>query len=157
MKKIYLDTSVISFLEAHDAPDKMEITRKWWNKGRLYSQIYISELTLREIQNCPEPKRSKLLKELSSINFGYIKINKAIKSLAEHYISQNIIPVKYKDDALHIAIATLSNCDIILSWNFKHMVKLKTIREVNNINRQLGYKTINIMAPSELIKKEGSD
>jgi len=59
---------------------------------------------------------------------------------------------KYEDDALHIAIASVNNLDVIVSWNYKHIVKLKTKREVTGINALLGYKEIEIYSPLEVIE-----
>ena len=67
------------------------------------------------------------------------------------YIKEGIIPVKYQDDAFHIAIATVNNMDAILSWNFQHIVKLKTKREVVGINLIMGYRPIDIYTPWEVV------
>ncbi|MDP9750395.1 type II toxin-antitoxin system VapC family toxin [Thermoanaerobacter pentosaceus] len=158
MKKIYLDSSVISFLEAHDAPDKMEITRKWWNEYLLKGKykVYISDLTLAEIADCSEPKKKMLLSYIQKYN-AFVKIfsNKKTEELARVYVEQKVIPQKYIDDAVHIALAVINRLDIIVSWNFKHMVKSKTIQEVNKINRRYGYPYIDIISPLNLIKEEG--
>ncbi len=71
--------------------------------------------------------------------------------LASKYIKEGIIPKKYIDDAFHIAIASVNNLDAIVSWNFKHIVKLKTRREVKAVNLLLGYKEIEIVSPQEVI------
>ncbi len=71
------------------------------------------------------------------------------ESLASEYIRREIIPSAYFDDALHIAIAVTSNADILVSWNFEHIVKRKTRIEVNLVNSLLGYRNIDIIAPPE--------
>jgi len=76
--------------------------------------------------------------------------NSEIKALAEEYIVKGVIPVKYFEDALHIAVATVNSLDILISWNFEHIVKLKTKREVNVINVLLGYGEIEIIEPAML-------
>ena len=134
--KIYLDTSVISHLKATDAPEKMESTLKFWEElTQEKFDIVISNLVLEEVGNCSEPKLSKLLDYLQKISFVNIDITEEIEVLAQKYIDERIIPSKYNDDALHIAAASANNCEIILSWNFKHMVKYKTIIGVNGINK----------------------
>ena len=60
--------------------------------------------------------------------------------------------MKYQDDANHIAVASIHNCDVILSWNFKHIVKVKTKREVAGINLLKGYNSIDIYTPREIIE-----
>ena len=66
-------------------------------------------------------------------------------------ISERIIPVKHRDDTYHIATATVNNMDAILSWNFQHIVKMKTKREVVGINLIEGYKPIDIYTPGEVV------
>ncbi|MBE3579025.1 MAG: type II toxin-antitoxin system VapC family toxin [Caldanaerobacter subterraneus] len=152
MKKIYLDTSVISFLEAYDAPDKMEITRKWWNEYLLKGKYkpYISSLVLDEINRCPEPKKQRLLKYIMESDFiEELKISVPVIELAKTYIENQIISPKYLNDALHIAVATVNNIGIITSWNFRHMVKQKTIKEVNKINKSENYPDIVIITPQD--------
>ena len=57
----------------------------------------------------------------------------------------------YSEDALHIAIATLNKMDYLLSWNFRHIVKIKTRRIINKVNLSLGYSELSIITPAELI------
>lgn len=59
--------------------------------------------------------------------------------------------MKYRDDALHLAIASVENMDILVSWNFDHIVRLKTKHGVTGINTLLGHKVIDIISPSELL------
>ena len=67
------------------------------------------------------------------------------------------MPQKYQDDALHIALATYNEADAAISWNFKHMVKLKTIRGVNGINKLLGYKELEILTPKAGFRRTTMD
>ncbi|MEW6070098.1 MAG: hypothetical protein AB1485_05725 [Candidatus Thermoplasmatota archaeon] len=71
--------------------------------------------------------------------------------LGDKYVEQKIIPARYRDDALHIAIGVLNELDVIVSWNLRHMVKLKTVNGVNSISRKLGYKQIDIRTPGEVV------
>ncbi|MCP4989321.1 MAG: type II toxin-antitoxin system VapC family toxin [Colwellia sp.] len=74
--------------------------------------------------------------------------------LAYEYIKRGIIPSKYEDDAFHIAVASVNNLDAIISWNFKHIVKLKTKKEVFGTNLLMGYKEIDIYSPMEVIEND---
>lgn len=116
--------------------------------------VCISDLVTQEIDKCPEPKRSCLAKFMKEINYQEVLVNPESIDLANQYIKANIIPIKYEEDALHIAMATILNCNAIISWNFNHMVKLKTILGVNGINSTLGYKSIEIVTPMSLTKGE---
>ena len=75
----------------------------------------------------------------------------AIK-LAEIYITEGALTNKSYNDALHIALATLNNADVLASWNFKHIVNLDRIRLYNSINLRFGYRLIEIRTPREILK-----
>ncbi len=77
-----------------------------------------------------------------------------MEDLADIYVGEGLIPPKYRNDALHIAVATVANMDIMVSWNFKHIVKMKTISLVGYLNAKEGYKNIRIFSPEEVIDDE---
>jgi hypothetical protein len=79
-----------------------------------------------------------------------LEFDEECRELAWEYITRNIIPRKYEVDAFHIAVATVNNLDAIISWNFEHIVKLKTKREVTGTNLLLGYKELDIYSPLEV-------
>ncbi|RAJ76681.1 hypothetical protein CLV59_108201 [Chitinophaga dinghuensis] len=81
-----------------------------------------------------------------------IKTTDKANELAKTYISHGALTNKSFNDALHIALATLNNADILASWNFKHIVNLNKIKMYNSINLQLGYRTIEIRTPREILK-----
>ena len=156
--KLYLDTSVPSFLFADDSPEKREVTVQFWDvlKMGLYD-IVISDILLTEISRAKVPSSQELEDKLSEIILEIVSVNEDIFSLAQKYIDEGIIPQKYQDDALHIAIATYNEADALISWNFKHMVKLKTIRGVNGINRMLGFKELEILTPQSWIQEDNNE
>jgi predicted nucleic acid-binding protein len=82
------------------------------------------------------------------------EINNAIIDLRSEYISSGIVTEKSLDDALHVAIATVSCCDLIVSWNFKHIVHFDKIPKYNAVNVLNGYKKIGIYSPPEVISYE---
>lgn len=156
--KLYLDTSVPSFLFADDSPEKREVTIQFWEilKLGLY-EIIISDILLTEISRSETPSSQELENKLSEIVVEIISVNEDIFSLAQKYIEEGIIPQKYQDDALHIALAAYNEADALISWNFKHMVKLKTIRGVNGINRMLGFKELEILTPQSWIQEDNNE
>lgn len=145
--KIYLDTSV--FGGCFD--DEFS---KWTiplfndiNEG--LHQAVISDLTLLEME--PAPKR------VSDLMFGVIDGGAALiqttaesEELAEMYISEGGLTEKSFADANHIAMATLYNVDVLISWNFKHIVNLNRIRVFNSVNLRHGYRNIEIRSPLEI-------
>jgi len=155
--KIYLDTSVISFYFAEDAPEKMTITRKFFDqelaKGR--HEIYLSALTIEELANCKD-----LILQDNLVKFAYTLPAQILESTAEsdeisqQFVTEGIIPTKYLDDAIHLAIALLNEMDYIVSWNFKHLVKPKTKKAVRAFSIKEGYKEIEIITPEEMVADE---
>lgn len=150
--KIYLDTSVISHLSAQDTPEKMQDTLKLWEdiKDGKY-EIVLSDMTTAEVNDCSEPKKQKLLDFIKEIEFEPFLENSETKMLANLYIDHNVLTKKSLDDCTHIACAIISNCDIIVSWNFKHLVNHKTISGVKGVNTLGGYREIAIYSPTMLL------
>ena len=153
--KIYLDTSAISYLFADDAPEKMKETLRLWNEFKQERfEIYLSELTVFELQECSEPKKSKMFESLKEINYQTLVETDEIEKLANEYLKLNVLTRKSFDDCRHIAYAVVSNCDVIVSWNFKHLVNLKTINRVRYVNAVNNYKEISIVSPSMLFEED---
>lgn len=153
--KVYLDTSVISYLTQDDTPEKMNETRQLWEmfKKDRYD-VYLSTVTLKELQNCPEPKKSRLADYLSEIRFTVLDINEDVEAIAGKIIDMGILTPKSFDDCQHIGAALVNDCDCIILWNFKHIVNIKTIRGVRAITNLEGYKSIEILSPSVLLEGE---
>ena len=154
MKKtsIYLDTSVISYLDVKDTPEKMKQTLELWdyileNKYK----VYISTITLAEINKCPEPKRSFMLSKLREVSYIELKPRKGVTNLTLEYLSNQVLSKKSEIDLRHIAFAVVNKIDCIVSWNFKHFVNKKTTKKVNSINVLLGYKYVEIVSPAMII------
>lgn len=150
--KIYLDTSILNFMYAEDVPDKMMITKKFFKEIKIKTfHSFISEVVVDEINKTPEPKKTKLSNLIKKFNLGILSLDPRCERLAEEYLRYKLIPSRYRNDAIHIAIATVNEVDVLVSWNLEHMVKLKTVRGVNLINKKLGYKQIDIRTPEEVI------
>jgi predicted nucleic acid-binding protein len=151
--KLYLDTSVPSFLFAEDSPEKKQTTIKFWELLRLeVYEVVISDILLIEINRAKPPLNNQLVECITQLSLFIVHITEDINSLAEKYVQEKIIPKKYFDDALHLACATYANVDAVVSWNFKHFVNLKTIRGVNGVNRIMGLKEIEILTPQSWIE-----
>lgn len=156
--KIYLDTSVISYLDQQDSPEQMKETQGVWNlfiKGRY--EIYISDVVVYEINKCGIEKRETLLAYLDQIEYTIIETDESTVELAEKFIDFGFLKRKNYDDCRHIAAAILAGCDFIISWNFKHIVNVKTIRGIKAITTYEGYKDLLIYPPSALLDEEDED
>lgn len=91
---------------------------------------------------------------LSQIKYTPIQITESMSEIAQQIIDMGILTEKSYDDCQHIAAAVIYGCDCILSWNFKHIVNIKTIRGVRAITNLKGYKPIEIINPSVLLESE---
>ena len=157
MKKIrlYLDTSVISHLEAPDTPEKMQETLALWTDIKVGKyEIFLSRVVFDELDRCHQPKKDYLANCLNQIEFSFIEINDLIKEIANEIVKLDILKEKQRDDCLHIGSALYEHCDCIVSWNFKHLVNIKTVNGVRIISSIFNYKPIDIFPPTMLIKKE---
>lgn len=146
--KIYLDTSVYSAL--YDDRDKIRQnqTKEFWDNIKNYELCY-SDINLEEINGVTNQELRNKLKIL--LNKGKrIEESSEVKELSQIYVKEGLIPEKYESDAMHIAFTSVYSLDILVSWNFKHLVKRKTRIGVNLINLREGYKSIEILAPPEL-------
>ncbi len=153
--KVYLDTSVISHLLQEDVPEKMADTRQLWEmfKAGKYD-VYLSTVTLEEIADCPEPNRSELRKYLEQIKYTILKITDEVEAVANKIVEMGVLTQKSYDDCQHIAAAVVEECNCIVSWNFKHIVRIKTINGVRAIANLSGYKPIDILSPTVLLESE---
>ena len=156
--KVYLDTSVVSYLYQVDAPEKMQNTLDLWKlfKNKVY-EVYISDIVIREISGCNEEKLKILLDYLNQIDYNIIETDEGTVELAEKFIDFGFLKRKSYDDCRHIAAAILAGCDFIISWNFKHIVNVKTVRGIKAITTYEGYKDLMIYPPSALLEEEEED
>lgn len=151
MKKetLYLDTSVVSAYYDDKAKERQEATMKFWEEIIPLYQVCVSEITIEEIGDTKEEALRKKLKGLVE-KFKVLKVNEKIKDLAETYVKEGVFPKKYLDDSLHVAAASFYEIPYLISWNFEHLVKVKTRKLVNSVNVLKGFKKIEIVSPQEL-------
>lgn len=152
--RVYLDTSVISYLDQQDAPERMSETKEVWEilkKGRY--DIYISTRVTEELEKCREPKRTILFGHLDEIDYTLLQVDEETVGLAEKFIDFGVLKKKSIIDCQHISAAILAGCDIIVSWNFKHIVNFKTMKGIKVITTLEGYKDILIYPPPALLEE----
>ena len=121
MKKIkyYLDTTIFNFVFADVESEKKEITKKLFRDLSVIAEgIYVSSEVIREISRAPEPRRSELEGLVRETNPLLLEVDIETEELAERYVKEGIIPVKYRSDAIHIAVAVINGIEVIISWNF---------------------------------------
>ena len=151
MKKetLYFDTSVLSSYCDERAKERKDATIKFWENVLPGYKVYISEVTVKELEDTRNETLKKKFKALIE-SFKVLRINKRVKDLANAYIEKGVFPDKYLNDALHVAVASFYGISFVVSWNFEHLVKVKTRKSVNLINVLEGYPEIEIISPQEL-------
>jgi hypothetical protein len=146
-QRIYVDTSVIGgCFDAEFA--------QWSNA--LFSDFEIgtylpvvSEIVAAEVEDAPETVQQKYA-DLLALGAEILEVDPGIIALANVYQERKILTPKFYDDGLHIALATAAEVDLLVSWNFKHIVHYQKIRLFNAVHLELGYKPLQIYSPREV-------
>ena len=83
-----------------------------------------------------------------------LQLDAEAKDLAEAYVAAGVVSARMRVDAQHIAMATVASVDVLVSWNFKHIVNLQRIHGYNSVNLRKGYPMIEIRTPREVRSDE---
>jgi hypothetical protein len=154
MKKprIYLDTSVIGgCFDPEFAKWSNSLMRDF--AAATFLPI-LSDILAAEIQDAPEAVRQQY-EDLLRGEHELVAVTEEVIELAEAYQRREILTPKFYDDSLHIALASVAEADLLVSWNFRHIVHFDKIRQFNSVNLELGYKPLQIYSPREVTKAEG--
>jgi len=158
MKKpqLYLETSVWNFCFAEDAPEKKEITLRFFGKIRQREyDIFLSDAVIEEIGRARDEKKRLLLNVIKEYNPKRLIINEDVLELAQKYVSEGVFPANKLEDAVHTAVATIYELDALISWNLKHLSNLKQMEMINGINMKEGYsKRLELITPMEVSDEE---
>ena len=150
--RVYIDTSVIGGCLDEEFHEHSERLFTDFEAERL--QAVISNITIVEMLQAPEEVRS-ILERPALQKAERVYLDEEAVSLAEAYIKEGIVGEANRVDAQHIAIATVQRVDILVSWNFQHIVKWSRIRAFNSVNLKFGYPQLEIRSPQEVYYEEG--
>ena len=148
--RIYVDTSVFGGVFDNEFKKASHVFFNEIKDGKFY--LVTSAIVQEEIRYAPQ-KVKDLFDSLLPFS-EIIDVNIESLKLREEYLKAGIVTKKYSNDALHVALATISTCRIIVSWNFKHIVHFKKIPLYNAVNILQGYNQIAIYSPLEVIEYE---
>ena len=153
MKKlrIYLDTSVFGGYYDNEFQEFTKPLFERINNGDF--TIIFSTMLETELEFAPEKVR-KIVRSIESEDTEFVEETGTAVELATEYITENVVGKTSYPDCLHIALATINQADILISWNFKHIVNVERIRGYNAINIKNGYKQLDIRSPRELMNYE---
>ena len=152
--KVYMETTLFNFYfdEDRDAhADTVKLFEKIaFGEFEAFTSTYVTD----ELEKAPKDKREKMLNLITECGISVLAPNEEAVRIADIYVAEGIIPQKYRTDGLHIAIATVNELDMIISMNFKHIVKRRTILATGKINNLNGYRAIEIYSPMEVVEDE---
>jgi hypothetical protein len=149
--RIYVDASVVGGCEDDEFSAHSVRLMECFVRGDLV--LVVSTLTLQELAAAPQEVR----RHIAGVPEGHIEtlqLDAEARELAEAYIAEGVITAQMRADAQHIAIATVARVDVLVSWNFKHIVNLRRIHGYNSVNLRRGYPTLEIRAPREVLPDE---
>ena len=116
--------------------------------------VYLSLLTIDEINKCSKDKISILYGYLNQVKCTVLDVTNEAQNVADVIVDMKILTKKSNDDCTHIGVVLSNQLDYIISWNFKHMVNVKTVNEVRAISILNDYKTIDLVSPTYFLEEE---
>ncbi len=146
--RIYVDTSVVG---GYFDDDFAVETKQFFEKvegGEFV--LVVSDLLKTELLRAPTNVR-ELLDKFRETQIENITLTQESRDLANEYISERVVGETSLADCQHIAIATIARVDVLVSWNFKHIVNLRRIRGYNSVNMKNNYPSLEIRTPEEVL------
>ena len=148
---LYIDTSVIGGYFDVEFEKETKLLFQNILEGE-FNMVY-SSVTEDELLNAPLLVK-ELLNAIPADCKTKIELTEEAVLLADTYIQENVVGKTSREDCFHIALATIFKADILVSWNFKHIVNVMRIRGYNAVNLKLGYSAIDIRSPKEIVNYE---
>jgi predicted nucleic acid-binding protein len=156
MKKlrVYIDTSVIA--GCLDDEFSLESNQLMEAIKQEKFILLMSDIIVSELINAPQSVKDILLSIPQRV-IEVVKITPEVLQLMDAYINEGVVTSKSINDATHVAAATIARADPIISWNFKHIVRLDKMKGYNQINLLNGYGILTIISPLEVTIDEAKD
>ncbi len=129
----------------HNAPR----ARRLYVRASPRYRAVVSEVVATELEPAPDGVKAKW-DEILGLKPEFLEVTEEVTAVATEYVERAALPLKFYNDLLHIALATVADVDVLVSWNFKHIVRLEKIRVFNGVNLELGYKQLQIYSPREV-------
>ena len=153
MEKIYIETSVISYLTARPSRDlitaaQQQITSIWWEEHRSNYALYVSTLVIEEASGGDPLAAQRRLRAIDGIEV--LEVTDDIINLAALLIEKKVVPRKAVEDAYHIAIACIYEMQYLITWNYRHIANATMREAINKVCREAGYKPPVICTIAEL-------
>ena len=146
--RIYAGASVVGGCEDEEFAEHSLRLMESFVRGEFV--LVVSNLTIQELAAAPEAVRKRLA-TVPEAHIETLQLDAEARELAEAYIAAGVLTDTMRADAQHIAIATVARVDVLVSWNFKHIVNLQRIHGFNSVNLRRGYPMLEIRAPREVV------
>jgi hypothetical protein len=152
----YIETSIVSYLVARPSRDpimaeRQRQTRDWWENRRGEYWLFSSPYVLREVvvgEAAMAHDRVAALKHTTML-----QTRPEVEFLAEVLVSRGPLPKKAKPDALHIALATVSDLDFLITWNLRHIANPRMYATIERLCRERGYRPPVLCTPQTLLDR----
>ena len=153
---IYVETSVWSYAFAEDAPESRDATLAFFEQARAGRfEVFVSEVVLAEIGRAPRPRRSRLRDLIEQIDPLNLRLSREADRLARRFVELNAVPSSKIEDAQHVAIAVVNELDVLVSWNYRHLVNVRRREAFRHVSAMSGYyKPLLLAAPPEVIHED---
>lgn len=153
-KSVYIETSIASYVTARPSRDliqaaRQHITNEWWEYRRSDFNLFISQHVLDEAGDGDLEASRRRLELLEGLPL--LQSTEEAVLLAEALIVKGPLPQKAATDALHIAVATIHEINVLLTWNCSHLANAELLGDVQRVIRSLGYEPPMICTPDELM------
>ena len=154
---VYLESTVISYYTSKPSRDiiiyaHQQLTKDWWEASQKEYQFYVSEIVIEEISRGNKEEARKRLEFVSEI--PVLDLTDDIERIAGIYAEKLSIPDRAFGDALHLATACVHKIDYLITWNCKHLANAHVIKNLGNVNQELGIHNTIICTPEELMVGE---
>jgi predicted nucleic acid-binding protein len=149
---VYVETSVWSQALAEDAPDMRAATELFLAAAKAAeSNIFISVVVLREISRASNELAKKLRSLINEIAPVVLPFDDEMDQLAQAFLEHGVVPPSKVEDAQHVAVAVANELDVLVSWNYRHLVNVRRREEFHQVSVMKGfYKPLQIVTPPEV-------
>lgn len=146
--RVYLDTSVVSAYFDERLPERQAVTRDFWDQAHAFD-VSTSDLARDELERTQDAALRGRFGHLLD-GLAIISVTDEMKQVARHYVEAGVFTPRMWNDALHVACAVITRQDVLLSWNFRHLVNRRRRAAINDLGVAFGLPSIEILAPPEL-------
>jgi predicted nucleic acid-binding protein len=152
--RVYIETTLFNYYFDEDRDAHADTVTFFEECAAGRFEAYTSIYVMNELEKTRSEKREKMLALTQRYGVTVLALNSEAEQLADIYVERGVISRRHRTDAVHIAVAAVNGLDVIVSMNFRHIVRLKTRVETENINKAQGYRAVEICTPMEVRDSE---